>query len=266
MKKTIALFAAAAAFVAVAAVAAEPAQAPAAGQSAPQGNGPRFKRTGKLSQLQMKHFGGYIKDTRKQHGEIAIVNAQSAADKAWFQPVITEVNKLVKLAIVVKDGTFDLAKPEVQGNACVFVVDDPKLPMSLFASESRWSMVNVAPLKSGEGAKPQFFQARVQKAVMRQLAFLMGAANSQYPGNLTRCITKAEDYDQFAHFRLPVDILGKFERYVEGYDVTPYALVPYKKAVQEGWGPQPTNEFQKAIWESVHKLPEAPLPLVKPTK
>ena len=33
----------------------------------------------------------------------------------------------------------------------------------------------------------------------------------------------------------------------------------YKKACEEGWAPNPTNEFQKAIWDKVHELPTEPI-------
>lgn len=256
----IAFVAASAAFAALAA------EKPAAPAAAPDAAKPRLTGRARMEMMKMRSFGGYVTDTRNQKGSVVVVNAQTAADKAWFDPLYKELNKLVKLRFETKDGAFDLANPVLKGEACVFVVDDPKLPMSLLASEAKWAMVNVAPLREGQGSKPQFFKARVQKSLMRQLASLMGAANSQYAGNLTGCVTKPSDFDLFTDFRLPVDTLGKFEGYVAGYGITPYAVVPYRKAVQEGWGPQPTNEFQKAIWEQVHKLPEAPLPLVKPTK
>ena len=220
----------------------------------------------KMAQMQMRSFGGYVRDTRQQRGSVVIVNVQKAADKEWFGPVVEELEKFVRLRFEVKDGTFDLAKPELKGEACVFVVDDPALPMSLVAPEAKWTMMNVAPLKSGSGEKPQYLKARVQKSLMRSLAYLMGAADSQYPMCLTKCITKPEDLDQFTDFRLPVDVVGKFHKNVEGYGVTPYARVSYKKSVEEGWGAQPTNDAQKAIWNAVHELPTNPLPLVKPAK
>lgn len=220
----------------------------------------------KLEQLQMKRFGGFVCDTRNQRGSIVIVNSQKAADTKWFDPVLYELRHFLKVRFEVKEGAFSFPNPELKGEACVFVVDDPALPMSLAAPEAGWTMCNVAPLKSGEGTKPQFFQARVQKLLMRSFSYLMGAANSQYPMCICGCVTKPEDLDRFTTYRLPIDLLGKFEKYVAGYGVLPYTYVTYRKSVQEGWGAQPTNDYQKAIWDKVHKLPTNPLPLVKPTK
>ena len=213
----------------------------------------------KIRQLEMKRFGGYINDTRKQKGSVVVVNAQKAAEASALEQVLAELRTFVKFSLEVKDGSFDLVKPEVQGSASVFVVDDPALPMSLIAPESKWAMVNVAPLKAGEGAKPQFFKARTQKELMRALAYLMGSADSSYPGNIVGCVTKPEDLDQFTDYRLPVDVMTKFTKYVKGFGIEPYERTSYKKSVREGWGPQPTNEFQKAIWDEVHELPSNPI-------
>ena len=220
----------------------------------------------RLADVQMKRFGGLVPDRREQRGSVVVVNAQKAADPAWFETVIRDITNQCRLSLEVKESAFDLAKPVLPGSACVFVVDDAALPMSLVAPESKWVMVNVAPLKTGEGAKPQFFQARVQKAVSRGLGYLMGAANGQYPMSVCGCITKPEDLDQLPSYRLSVDIIGKFEKYVAGYGITPYKRTTYKKSVEEGWGAQPTNQYQKAIWDEVHTIPSEPLPLVKPTK
>lgn len=235
------------------------AQAPAQPQgTAAKEPAKKVSRT-RLSDIQMKRFGGIVPDRREQRGSVVVVNAQKAADVAWFAPVIKDITNLCKLSLEVKEGSFNLAKPVLPGAACVFVVDDPALPMSLFAAEAKWAMVNVAPLKEGEGAKPQFFKARVQKAVSRGLAYLMGAANGQYPMSVCGCITKPEDLDQLPSYRLSVDIIGKFEKYVAGYGITPYKRTTYRKSIEEGWGAQPTNQFQQAIWDEVHTLPSDPI-------
>jgi len=240
----------------------------ASAQQATAAKPPAKKMTGKekMAMMQMMSFGGYVNDTRNQKGSVVIVNAQSAADKAWFDPVVAELCKFVKVAFSVKDGKFSLSKPELPGEACVFVVDDPALPMSLAAPEARWTLVNVAPLKAGAGEKPQFFKARVQKQLMRSLSYLMGATESQYPMCLTGCVTKPEDLDQYTDFRLPVDVLGRFEKYVKGYGVIPYRRATYKQAVQEGWAAQPTNKYQKAIWDGIHTLPTKPIEIKPETK
>lgn len=231
--------------------------APTQGKKKP----PRLTKE-KMQMMQMKRFGGIVIDTRNQRGSIAIVNAQSSAKAEWFNPVISEIEQFVHVKFEVKTGAFDFGSPQVQGSACVFVIDDPAMPMSLIAPESRWTMFNIAKIKS---EKPAFFEARVKKMLVRSLAYLMGAADSQYPMCLTGCVTKPEDLDQFPMTSLPVDVLGKMEKYIAGYGVTPWKRSTYKNAVHEGWAHQPTNEFQKAIWDEIHTLPTKPI-TIEPEK
>lgn len=206
----------------------------------------------KRQQLQMKSFGGYIVDSRNQYGTVVIVNAQSAVDSVLFNDVIKELEPHAKFKYDIQQGEFDIMKPEVRGEASIFVIDNPNMPMSLVAPEAKWVMMNVAPLKT---SKEAFFKARVKKEFVRAFSYLFGAANSQYPNCLMGCVTKPEDLDQYVNTGLPVDVLGKFEKYAEGYGITPSRRTTYKAAAQEGWAPAPTNEYQQVIWDQIHQVP-----------
>ena len=50
------------------------------------------------------------------------------------------------------------------------------------------------------------------------------------------------------------------------YGITPWYQTTYHKAVEEGWAPAPTNEYQKAIWDKVHAMPTAPIKIKPETK
>lgn len=39
--------------------------------------------------------------------------------------------------------------------------------------------------------------------------------------------------------------------------------ITYREACQRGIAPQPTNEFQKAIWDQIHELPSEPITIKK---
>ena len=39
----------------------------------------------------------------------------------------------------------------------------------------------------------------------------------------------------------------------------PQEVTTYKKACQEGWAPNPTNEWQQAIWDETRQLPTKPI-------
>jgi len=212
---------------------------------------------------QMKVFGGFIPDRRKQTGDIYVVNAQSAASDALLDASFGKFTELVRVDFKREAGKFDLAKPTVKGNATIFVIDDAALPMSLLALEARWAMVNVAPLKSD---KASFFEARVKKEVFRVAACLLGAACSKYPTCITSCVTKPEDLDNIFEIKMPAEFEMRFANYMPGLGITPWARAMYRRAVMEGWAPAPTNEFQKAIWDKVHAMPTEPIKIKPETK
>lgn len=217
----------------------------------------------KLEAAIYKRTGGKMKEPGTQKGKVVYVNCQKAADAALLKDHAALFAKELKIEIETVDGVFDLAKPNVQGDASLFVIDDPAMPMSLVAPESKWAMINVSPLKTDKDA---FFAARVKKELTRGFCFLGGAVASQYPQALTECVTKPEDLDKYSDERLPFDVIQRFAGYLAGYGVTPYRLITYKKACQEGWAAQPTNDVQKAIWDSVHQLPTAPIKIKPETK
>lgn len=213
----------------------------------------------KLDAIMEARTGGKILVPGSMQGKIVYVNAQTRAPRKWLEQNAETFGEATKLAIELVDGKFEFPSPKIQGEASLFVIDDPAFPPLLSAPESRWAMVNVAPLAKGAGEKPQFFAARVQKELTRGFCLLAGAQNSGYPDALVGCITKPEELDRFMDCRLPIDVLNRFAPYLKGYGITPKTYSTYKKACEEGWAPAPTNDVQKAIWNEVRQLPTKPI-------
>lgn len=213
----------------------------------------------KLDAIMEARTGGKVLVPGSLKGKIVYVNAQKRAPRSWLEQNATTFAEATKFAIEVTDGEFSFPSPQIQGQATLFVIDDENMPPLLSAPESRWAMVNIAPLTKGAGAKPQFFAARVQKELTRGFSLLAGAQNSGYPDALVGCITKSSDLDRFVDCRLPIDVMNRFAPYLKGYGITPKAFTTYKKACEEGWAPAPTNEYQQVIWDSYHASPTEPM-------
>ena len=64
----------------------------------------------------------------------------------------------------------------------------------------------------------------------------------------------------------PGDMTPRMSGYLEKGGIRPEQKVFYRKAVEEGWAPAPTNEFQRAIWDKVHAMPTEPLKIKPETK
>ncbi len=208
------------------------------------------------AQAMLKHFGGFIKDKRSQKGSFSIVNAQESAKVEWLAEAGEVFAKDLRIAVNVVSGTFDMTRPSIVGSASVFVVDDEKLPISLIAPEARWAVVNIASLRHNSEA---FFKARVMKAVTRAMVLLLGGADSQYPMCIMGSVVKASDLDKYPDSRLPVDVLDRMQKNMSVIGMAPFKITTYRKACEDGWAPQPTNEYQQAIWDKVHAMPEKPM-------
>ena len=218
---------------------------------------PKGKRN--IREAVYRHTGGKIKAPGEQRGKIVWVNAQDKASKEWVESIATYFADMIHVQIDVEVGTFKFPDVEIRGNATLYIIDDKAMPAILHAPESRWTLVNVARLSDGEGAKPAFFEARVKKELVRGFCLLAGTQKSNYPQSLLSSVTKPSDLDEFPNYELPVDIPTRFHEYLAGFGIKPYRLTTYKKACEEGWAPAPTNDVQKAIWDKVHALPTAPI-------
>ena len=212
-----------------------------------------------VAERRYKHFGGDLLVKGTLAGEIAVVNCQKSADSTILNESIAYLKKETKFNITLKDGTFQFPKPEIIGNASLFVVDDPSLPSMLLAPENRWAVINIAPLKAGRGEKPAFFKARILKEMSRTFAGLCGGISSNYPGSLTTGIYSVERLDQEEDQRLSVDVISRFAPSLEPIGIKPAVYASYRQACKEGWAPSPTNDVQKAIWDEIRSVPDKPL-------
>jgi hypothetical protein len=206
-----------------------------------------------------KHTGGRIVRPGTLLGRIVCVDCQDAVPREVVAEASAAFAALAKVRVNVEPGSFAWPNPAIVGNASLFVVDDATLPPLVSAPESRWAMVNVAPLRIGRGAEPAYFTARFRKELTRGFALLAGAQDSSFPNSLLGCITDPARLDSFADTRLPVDVAKRFASYVRGYGITPAEEVSYLQAVKEGWAPSPTNDVQQAIWDKVHAMPTEPI-------
>ena len=213
----------------------------------------------KLKDLFSRYEGGRIAKPGSKRGKIVCINAQSRAKPEWIREQISDINQKLHYDIEFKNGEFALPSPKVEGEANLFVIDDPIMPSLLSAPENRWAMVNVAGLVAGDGAKPQFFEARVKKELTRGFCLVAGAQDSGFKMSLMGCMTKPEQLDTHADCRLPIDVIKRFRPYLEGYGIRPEKIVTYRKACEEGWAPQPTNDIQRAVWNDVHAIPDKPI-------
>ena len=137
--------------------------------------------------------------------------------------------------------------------AVIVIGDSAGYPSLLIAPEARWAMVNVAAL-TGEGkVTKEMLQERTAKELWRAFGYLMGAANSNYEHCLLKPVFSTSDLDELKPKSLSPEPFNKFLAQAQKLGVKPVRMTTYRKAVEEGWAPAPTNAVQKAIWSELKK-------------
>lgn len=147
----------------------------------------------------------------------------------------------------------DATKALADKSAAVVIVicDSPAYPALLVAPESRWALVNVGAL--GAGASADKLAERTEKETWRACCYLMGVLNSGSEHCLLRPVFSTADLDALTPKSLSPDAYIKIEAQAQKMGMKISRPTTYRKAVEEGWAPAPTNDFQRAIWQELHK-------------
>ena len=244
---------------------AEDAKKPAKPELTPQ------ERAARRAEREMRRYGGIVRKANSAQGKVVFLNAQKTVPSAQIVPVLKHIEQVIhpELALVdvdsVKVGNPAADIRKAGGTIGVVIVEAADVPALLAAPESRWAQVNVAALK--DGASPEKLVRRVQLEVLRAFALAGGCAFlASDPIAMRPNVLIPEDLDNIEHVVYGMDIRERLARNLPALGVTPWRQTTYKQACKEGWAPQPTNDYQKAIWDDIHAIPTNPLPLVKPTK
>ena len=228
------------------------------------------ERKANHDRLVMEMQGGYVTVRGTPSGSIVVVNAQKRVPAENFDYTSYAVGKWLKGLVKVVEGEAATvesaaeARKRLKADFAVFIVDSGVLPPSLIAVEAKWAMVNVGALAVG-GANEEIVRIRAKNEFSRVFTILCGGFCSQYPAPLTNFVVDVPDLDRCLADP-PGDMTPRMKGYLEKCGIRPEQKVFYRKAVQEGWAPAPTNEFQKAIWDKVHAMPTEPLKIKPETK
>lgn len=137
------------------------------------------------------------------------------------------------------------------GTAAVVVVGDVAgQPSLLVAPENRWAVVNVAAL-AADGAAPEVLAERTRKELWRAFGYLMGAGHASRGGCLMQSVRSNAELDALTAAGISLESYGRIMAHAKTLGLEPRRTASYRKAVEDGWAPAPTNAAQKAIWDEV---------------
>lgn len=200
-------------------------------------------------QKMLEKTGGIVE--KAGTGKIVIVNCQTKIPSADVVGRVDSLNKTLRVAIETRDGSWKIGdKTPADANATIYVVNEPTLPISLVAVEAHWGVVNVSELTAG---------SRFNKAFIRTAILTLGGGVSQFKGSPMQTVSTPADLDKIVNEGLSFDAMSSIMGNLQKLGVTQPKKTSYRKAIQEGWAAQPTNEYQKVIWEELHASPTNPM-------
>lgn len=207
-----------------------------------------------MSKIAMKRYGGKIRQPNTERGEIVFVNTQKTVAADVLKKALAKLDRQFKYIVTVSD-------KDVDANAKRLVVrleDLDRAERILLAPESYWVSVNVKSLAADNPPKA-ILADRFEKEVRRAFAFVCGGTCGTDPGGLCRMVDSLSDLDAIPGLDYALDVEARIINNMQSTEVKPYRVAKYSEAVQEGWAPSPTNEFQQAIWDKIHQLPTEPI-------
>lgn len=196
-------------------------------------------------------------------GRLAVVNCQARIDKATVEKAVRTFNSNTRVKIDIVTGEYRAAEGIRQfavprdAAAALYIIDDPAMPMSLIAPESPWGVVNVgmfANIKSAPLADNRFI-----KEFIRAACLTFGGGRSAYDETVMGKVAKGEDLDGLSGTAISAYQVMGIVKNLSDLGVTQFKMTNYRKACQEGWAAQPTNDVQRKIWDEVHSAPTKPM-------
>lgn len=131
------------------------------------------------------------------------------------------------------------------------------LPALSVYPEERVGIVNADKLRGGDD--PSLPEMRVSKEVWRAIGFVGGLGFSPAENDIMQPIYTVKELDANRYpFIQPMN-MARMQGMWKRFGVKKERRIPYRVAVQEGWAAQPTNDYQKAVWQEVRALPEKPI-------
>lgn len=131
----------------------------------------------------------------------------------------------------------------------VVLADEAGYPSVTVAPSSQYGILNVAALDTGDSA---LLRERFHKELLRCAAYTFGIGNTSGGMCVMKPIRNMDELDALEGRNIGPEALVQILRIAKERGMRPQRRVTYLKAVQDGWAPTPTNNYQRAIWNEIH--------------
>ena len=191
-------------------------------------------------------------DTRREQ-DGAFGRAVQVLTKTYHVPVTNEVAAL-------ENGScpFEASVGKLKAEKALMVIaltECEKAASLAVFPEDRVAVINAG--KYGTGATAEEKETRIVKEVWRAIGFIGGVGYATTEASVMQPVTSPIELDNYKFAFLQPMELQRLRAMMEKYGSKIGRRVTYKKAVEDGWAPAPTNDYQKAIWDAVKAAKEA---------
>lgn len=219
----------------------------------------------------LQRVGGFVIDYTAAKGKYLFINCQKTVDVTLIKGVANGLKGDYSWNIELVEGETNIVslkqaiaeKGRLEALAATIFVDCDALPVMTIMPESNLAVINVREFLT-DNPKPILLENRVIREAMRGFALSLGAGYTTFNAGVMQPISSVADLDRFAANFVPADSANAALINGEKIGFKRYRRTTYKRACKEGWAPQPTNEFQRIVWDKV-KAEQAQVP-TKPIK
>ncbi len=197
-----------------------------------------------------------------------IVNAQRTVTHERVRRFALAMRMETLLAFEAREGksaTIDEARQmaiellkESRTGAIVVIVDDPSREAYIESAESRWAILNLAPLKADQPDSAKL-EERCGKMMWRASARALGVGYSNHDVSVLMPFSSLAELDANRAVKPAPDGVNALMTNAAGYGMTPLTIASYRTACRNGWAPSPTNDVQRKIWNEIHQIPDKPI-------
>ena len=201
--------------------------------------------------------GGMIQRPNTDSAQFVIVNAQRQLASQVASDAVGRLQRFLLFPFEVRQADASASPRELvaktladkKAAAVIVLCQAKEEPAILVAPEARWAIINVEALE--KGASKEVHEARVRKEIARAFGYIMGTAHSSMDGCVMKPVLRVQDLDVINVETISPESLNKVLAQAKLLGIQPARMSTYRKAVEEGWAPMPTNAIQKAVWDEL---------------
>ena len=187
-----------------------------------------------------KRYGGWVYQRDPASKAFVFVNCQKRLPASAFAEPLRRMTTFLQCDFALAEGSWDGTHGE---SGHIYLIDDATRPMSGIFPEDGWGFMNVAKL--GE----KNLSRRLFQEMWRTLGYVGGAISSGHERCVLNPVFSADDLDKCLPDTLSPEAAMRMPDYLRAMGIKPFTRMTFRDACKRGVAPQPTNDYQRAIFQ-----------------